>query len=347
VAITSPVFATREAVKRALDIKETARANREIDDALVAATNLIATQCNDRTFWPVTAERAFNYPQPYGHYYRVWLWPNELLSFTTITSAGQTIPANWVFLEPVNEGPPYVWIELDLGSTDAAWTVGSTSQHAIKITGDWGYTAQTVTVTTLTAGINASQSTLIVDDSTRTDVGSLLVIESERLLVTDRAYTTTGVTITGDLTASTAVTTIPLSGQTIYPGETIRVDAETMLVVDTTPTGVIVKRAWDGSVLAAHTTGATVYASRLLTVTRAATGSPAAPHGLGVTVATWVPPVDVAQLCVAEAIVYIEQNRGGWPRTQSTTNIPSGNDINSLRQLVYDNYTRRRPPGVA
>jgi hypothetical protein len=75
-----------------------------------------------------------------------------------------------------------------------------------------------------------------------------------------------------------------------------------MLIDDIAGNTLIVKRGWDGTVLAAHTTGATIYAPRTLTVTRGALGTtadiarPRRPSTGG------NPPAPSKQLCVAEAL---------------------------------------------
>jgi hypothetical protein len=51
-----------------------------------------------------------------------------------------------------------------------------------------------------------------------------------------------------------------------------------MLVVDRYTATVIVERQWSGSVLAAHSSGDTIYAYRTLTVQRGQLGTTAATH---------------------------------------------------------------------
>jgi hypothetical protein len=62
-----------------------------------------------------------------------------------------------------------------------------------------------------------------------------------------------------------------------------------------------VKRAWGGTILGTHTSG-TIYADRLLTVTRGMYGTAAASHSDGDSVSRHVPPGMIRNLCVAEAL---------------------------------------------
>ncbi len=60
-SITSVCYSTREDVKTALDIKESARVNAQIDRALAGARDSVETLCN-RKFYPQAATRVFDWP---------------------------------------------------------------------------------------------------------------------------------------------------------------------------------------------------------------------------------------------------------------------------------------------
>ena len=84
--------------------------------------------------------------------------------------------------------------------------------------------------------------------------------------------------VQSDMTAQQNNVTISASGSGFNVGEVILVDSERMLIVDIAGNYLTVKRAWDGSVLAIHSTGADIYTLRLLTVTRGALGTTAGTH---------------------------------------------------------------------
>lgn len=313
--ITSPCLCTREDVKRAVDIKLTARADAAVDRAIEAATGVVEGKLH-RSFHPVTATRYFDWPG--NRRSRPWILrldQHEVVSVSSLVAGGETIPSTDYFLEPNGTGPPFTRIEIDI-STTSAFTSGDTTQRAIAVTGVFGYGADTAAAGSLDGTITDTATTLTVTDESLLGVGDVLLVGSERILVTDKAMTATGVTTSGALTASNSDVTVTVSGSAGAPavGEVILVDSERMLVVDAVSTTLTVKRAWDGSTLAAHNSGAAVNAARQLTVARGQLGTTAAAHSDGASVARHVVPSLVRQLAVAEAISQGLQEGAGWAR---------------------------------
>ena len=118
-----------------------------------------------------------------------------------------------------------------------------------------------------------------------------------------------------------------------------------MLVEDISGNNLTVKRAWDGSPIAAHTAGAVIYAPRTLTVTRGALGTTAATHSSGATVQRWDPPGQASQLCVAEALTDLLQGRSGYARTAGSGDSEreaSGRGLRDLRERVYNSELARK-----
>lgn len=305
---------TREQVKRRLDVKLTAYADAEVDDAIEAASRQVERLCH-RVFYPTVATRYFDWPDPQSPTsYRLWLDANELASVTTLVAGGTTIAATDYFLEPVNSGPPYNRIEIDLSSS-AAFEAGDTHQQAIAITGVYcGCPLDTEAAGALNGGINDSVTTAVATNSALTEVGHILTCGTERMIVTDRAMADTSTDLaTANLTASAANTTVNVGdGTKVKQRETILIDSERMYVVDVSSNALTVKRAWDGSTLAAHSIGAHVYAPRSLTVTRAALGTTAAAHLDAAALTRHVWPGPVRRLTIAEALCTLLGERAGW-----------------------------------
>ena len=120
------------------------------------------------------------------------------------------------------------------------------------------------------------------------------------------------------------------------------------MALDVTGNTLTVKRQWDGSVLAAHS-GATIYASRLLTVTRGALGSTAATHLSTTAVARGVVPGLIRRLAVAEAETILLQEVGGYAAVQGSgpamvTGIGKG--VDALRAQAYSQFGRMGRVGV-
>ncbi|MFJ4624229.1 hypothetical protein [Streptomyces sp. NPDC088812] len=336
-------YATRDDVKTALDVKGTARNNTQIARALEDASRTVEDLCH-RRFYPVQATRYFDWPsRPGGTPWVLRLNDTELISVTTLTSGGETISSDDYFLEPVNSGPPFNRVEIDLDST-AAFSSGDTSQRAISISGLWGYRNTETTVGTLAEALDASETAVDVNGaaSTALGVGSILRVDSERMLVTERTQLDTGQNLGGNLTAQANSVTVAVSDGTLFTvGETILIDAERMRIDDIAGNQLIVKRGWDGTVLAAHTAGADIYAPRRLTVTRGALGTTATVHSDASTVVRWDPPGPVRQLVIAEAINTLTNEAAGYSRALRTGEGGSSErarDVNALAKRREDTY---------
>lgn len=351
--VSRPCYASREDVMRALDYKETARAAGAVDRAIEAASDEIEGLTH-RRFYPTQATRSFDWPYPGGsRSWRLWLDSNELISIDTLVTGGVTLTEGTDFFlrrsDDLDE-PPYTSIEINLAG-NAAFGGGPTTQRDITILGLWGFQNSERPAGTLAAAADAT-GTLIDFAATDVGVGHLIRVDDERMLVTDRRMLDTGQTLTADLASSNAATTVAVTDGTVYdPDEVVLVDGERMLIIDVAGDSLIVKRAWDGSALAAHTTGTAVYASRRLVVERGALGTTAASHAEGVAVARHVPPPLVRDLGIAEALAQLLQEtagyaRGGGVQDNSRGNIRSsknqpGLGIDVLRNRVYDAHGRK------
>ncbi len=346
--MTAGVFyATREAVKRALDFAETARNDGAVDRALAGAKVSIDRLVARRGFDPVTATLYFDFParsQPTP--YRVWFDDDHLVELTAVTSGGTTLDTAYLKPRPANTRP-WSHLEIDLSaSTSLSFGQGSTPQDDVAVTGVWaGCEAQTAAAGALAAAVVSTTATTVdVSNAGAVGVGDLLTVDSERLVVTGRTMLDTGQTVAGGgLTASTSSVALTVSGGTFHADEVLLVDSERMLVVDVAGSVVTVKRAWDGTVLAAHTAGTAIYASRRLTVTRGANGSTAATHLIGASLARQVYPGDVVQLAVAEAAAALVSERAAYGRESGAGGAKSSVEalgLPGLRAAVQDAHGR-------
>ncbi|MFI2632627.1 hypothetical protein ACH5A2_19845 [Streptomyces collinus] len=346
-----PVYATREDVMRALDVKPTARSARQIDRALQSASRAIDDDLCHRRFYPEFATRSFDWPgSQYRPSWRLWLDDRELISLTSITSGGTAISPDDVVLYPLS-GPPYNRVETSLGSS-AAWGGGDTHQGDITITGLFGYRLDETTVGALAAAVATTAATTITVDgaaSAELGVGSVLRVDTERMLVTNRTMADTGQNLGADLTAQKNSVTVAVTDGTAYAvDEVLLIDSERMLIVDIAGNNLTVERNWDGTVLAAHTAGADVYAPRVLTVTRGALGTTAATHADAAAVVRWDPPGLVVDLAIAEAMNRLTNEQAGYVRTKRSGGGLSSNDqtlaardLPALREQVYNAHGRK------
>ncbi|MGY5048300.1 hypothetical protein ACWDE0_22110 [Streptomyces sp. 900105755] len=340
-------YATREEIKAELDVKETARSNARIGRALEDASRRIDGLMN-RAFAPVLTTRYFDWPNfQYAYPWRIWFDQWELADIpTSVTSGGVTIPLNACNFEPVNSGPPYQSVELrrDL---PYSFGVSSTPQRDVAITGLWGYRNSEATAGALVEVLDVSETGIDVNGATAAavGVGSILRVDSERFIVTDRQQLDTGQTLAAGLTnQNNAVTVTVPSGAAFAAGETILIDSERILIEDIAGNQLTVRRAWDGSTIAAHTLGATIYAPRTLVVTRGALGTTAATHTNGASISVWQPPGPIRQLCVAETVTDLLQGRSGYARTAGSgenERETSGKGLADLRDSAYTAYGRK------
>lgn len=351
-AITTGVYTTRESIKRALDIAPTARQDRNIDRCIESAARRIDGICH-RIFYPHITTRYFDWPNAQQALpWRLWLDDTELISITSLSSGGTTIPSTDYNLEPNRVGPPYNRVEIDI-STSSALSSGSTFQQSIAITGLWGYSNEEDAVGTAAEALDASETAIDVDANTSVEVGvgSILRIDSERFIVSNRTQLNTSQTVGGaGLTNNkNDVTLTVASGAAFAVDETILIGGERMLITDISGNNLTVVRAFEGTTLGTHAVGTAIYAPRTLTVVRGALGTTAATHSNGATVYSWRVPAGIRQLNTEEAIHELLQEQTGWFRTMSASSNFGGTArraatmeaILDLRESVYQQYGRK------
>lgn len=337
-------YATREALRAALDVAESPRADGQIDRLIDAASRSVESLTH-RIWYPTIATRYWAWPdRQQGTSYRLWLDDSELLSVSSITSGGTTIPASEYFLEPNRFGPPYNRVELDLDD-DAAFGGGTTHQRDITITGVFGACNDTATAGVLDGAINSSVTTVRLNTGEAVGVGDLLILGTEYMQVTNRALVDTTVNLGGSgVTASKADVALTVADGTAFAiGELLRIDAERMLVVDTGATLVYVRRAHDGTALASHAAAADIYAARSFTVRRGQLGTTAASHLDDATVSRHAYPGLISTLAIDEALWSLQNEQSGMARTiggSENARQVSASSIADLRKRVREAHGR-------
>lgn len=348
-SFTLPLYATREEVKSALDSHETARNNQQIDRALNSASRAIE-ELTHRKFYPAIGVRKFDYPRKGSKSYRLWLGSNELVSVSSLVSGGVTIAGTDYYLRRGDDvdAAPYSYIEINL-ATSSMFSASQSWQRQTVVTGTFGYGVDTSTAGALGVAISSTSATsAVVTDSSRVGVGDLILVDTEYLLITDKAMLTTSQVCSVMTAAQSNVTITGVSAGTVFVGETILIDSERMLVVDVSGTTVTVKRAWDGSTLAAHNVSTTIYAPRTLTVVRGVQGSIAATHLISAAVNRHEVPGPVRDLAIAEAMNRLLQEGSGYARTVGSGDSErpaSGGALTALRGDVVTSYGRQARMG--
>jgi hypothetical protein len=346
-AVNRVCYATREAVKRALDFRETARNNDQIDRAIESGADYVDGDLN-RSFFPQDGTCYFDWPNyETNRPWKIYLDQNELAApATQILSGTVSIPIADVNFEPANYGPPYRWIELRLDKSDS-FGHSSTPQRDVAITGTFGFWTRTTQAGSLAAAITDTTSlTLTISNGSLVGVGDMVIVGTERMLVSDRSMIDTTITFSGPPTASLSDNLIAVPDSTMFGiGEVILLDAERMLIVDTYPTTLVVKRAWDGTQLATHTSG-TIYASRRLTLAaRGGFGTVAATHLIAAAVVKNYAPALVRDYALAIALDQLLEEGSGYARMASgpsdAIRPPTGVGLDAIAARACATYGRK------
>jgi hypothetical protein len=337
------VYTTRERVANGIDQGMSWEVKYRLDEYIEAASRSVEGYLN-RIFYPRYASHRLDWPtRAHMRGWRIWLDQNELISLVEFTSGGTVLDDGDLLLYP-DTGPPYNRIEVDLGST-AALSTGDTYQRSIVITGWFGYSDDSIRCGTLDADIDTDDESMDVTDSSKVGVGTVIRVDNERVLVTERSWITAASALAGNIAAAVNVVTVPVaSGAAYVVGELILIDSEKMVVDTIVGNNLTVRRAQLGTILAAHTNGATVYAPRRLAIRRAVMGTSAASHSDGALLARWVPHRLLETLVVAETISMFMSENSAYARTIGSGDNERevrGNSLHDLRKVAEVVLARR------
>jgi hypothetical protein len=358
--VNQPCYTTREQVRRALDVKQAAYTDNQVDRAICSATDAVES-LTGRKFYPLDATRRWDWPNyQYSYPWKVWLDQYELAAIPTQVTTGSllpnpvVIPVSAVICHPINEGPPFTRIELRR-DMNFAFGYNNTPQLDIAITGTFGYWMQTRAAGTLASSALATDLTLTVSDGVSTGVGDVIIVDSERMIITGTRFIDTTISYSGLSSASAADNIVMVADGTKFTqGEVLQVDSEWILIQSIVGNTMVVKRAWDASILTSHGSG-TLYARRQINVLRGQLGTAAAIHSNNAPIVVNDVPSLARQLAIAEAVVWltqepnayggqaapqkaVTQNRGGY----GVSDPPAGAGISDLRQRVENNKITRK-----
>lgn len=340
----TPVYCWREDVKLGLDSVATARYDAQIDRVIVASARAIDKKMR-RVFYPQQDTRTFDYlDHQYSLPWRLWLDSNELAAPPTqVLAAGNDITTSVLARNGRGDSsPPYTYLEVDL-STSAAFAAGSTYQRAVSVVGPYGYNLDENAGGTISGITSTTQTTAAVSNGALVGVGAILRVGTERMIVTDRGMADTGQACLAALPAANQAVSVPVAdGTQFHSGETILIDAEKMWIDTVAGNNLIVKRPWDGSVLAAHDSNTAIYASRQLTLARGQLGTTAATHSASTAVAVHAPPGLIRTLSVADSMVRLGSERAGYVLAINRGEMTKiGVGLDDLWAQALDSYQRK------
>ena len=340
---------TREAIKAASDIATTARANDAIDRANASASEAVEADLN-RRFRPLTTTLYRDWPHPDqpSTTWKLWLNADELISITSLTVAGEAFTENTDYWLRPETGPPFNRIELNLGGDNPSFnSAASTAQRSIVAVGLVGHSNTERTLSTVAEALDASETAVDVTGAVaaKVGVGDIIRVDNERMWISERDWLDSGQNIGGALTAAVNDQDLAVSDGTEFAtGERLLINSETVEITAITGNTLTIKRAVDGSTLAAHSSGADIYASRTLTVERGVLGTTAATHISSATVHRHVVPRLVEQLTILEALVELGLGRAGGATQagEGTSSFDSGGGgIATTWERCRRSYQRR------
>lgn len=345
-------YTTRESVYQSLEVTETARARELVDRKIGAASRSIEGLLR-RRFYPETKDLAFDWPNmSYAPPWEIQVeGDNEIIAVHSVTSGGVDIPVNNLLLRRWDEKPepPYQRVQINL-STNSVYSGGPTWQESVVFNVDTGFNPTDTSFVDglLAAGINSSVKSFTINPSTDAElnvgVGSLIVVGTERMQVTNRRMADVGTNTAGVLDDTMSARLLSVQdGTKFVVGEMIQIDAERMRVDEITGNNLSLTRAWDGSTLDEHLSGVDIYAQRLFTVQRGVLGSTAASHLLADNVTCHRFPDLISDLCEAETLVGIEQSASAYARVVGsglTAREAVGKGLEDLRNQCISRYGR-------
>jgi hypothetical protein len=363
--IFRPAYCTRENVMREIDVKVAQYNSALIDRKIVAVSEDIEGNLA-RKFYVENTTRYFDWPNfQYSYPWSLWLDQYELAASPTLVVSGTfltspvVIPSTDYLLWPYS-GPPFTRLDLRRDK-NSVFGNNTTPQEDIAITGPFGYWTKTMAAGALTSSMASGDVVAQVSIGSGGDmgagVGDTLIIDSESMIIQDATWSTPGITYSGGLTSSPPSAAdnslTGLAGGTLNSGETIMVDSEIMLVYAVNGTTAIVKRAFDGTVLATHS-GNSVSVKRTLNVLRGQLGTTAASHSNSAPLSVALVPNLIRELATAEAATQLIQGMAGYSAAEVPTwygitgrnqgqqkEMEAGLGLPGLRDRVQRRYGRQ------
>jgi hypothetical protein len=352
-AIVEPVYCTREEVLDATDSRGSTLRIPLVDSAIQGGARDVDGLCH-RQFYPEDTTRYIDWPNFQRAYpWRIWLERNELADVTTnvpvVTSGSNVISSSDILWGPWDDpAPPYTFFELSRASS-ASFGQGDTPQKDVSIAGTFGHWTKTEARGTLNGTINSSVTSLVCSDGgimTGLGVGDILVIDSERIICSGKLTNASGDTSQSGCTTNSVADNMlgVTSGAAWNIGEQLLLGSERMYIDDIAGNVLLVRRAWGGTAIAAHTVGTTIYVYRTLQLQRASLGTIAASHNSAVTIYRCAIPGPIRELNLAEAINNVLQKTSGYARTVGggdNVRNASGAGLQDIRDRVFADYARK------
>lgn len=303
-------YVTREQLVGSLDVPELARRGEQVMRDLLSASRTVEGELQ-RIFYPQVDVREF---ARVGFNHRsgrpmLFLQEHELVELDSLTVDGIVVDEANLLLRPQN-GPPFNRVEFRNGVRSGL--------RDVEAAGTFGYRTDEQPAGQLVDAIDDATTTVDTTAVPAIGTGSLLRVDTERMLVAARTMLDTGQTLQDSLAASVADTSVVVvDGPTFAIGDVLRVDTERMLVRDIAGNTLVVRRGFDGTAPATHATGAGVDALRRLTVERGVLGTGASAHDAAASVRLQLyPPQVIAYTLALTQSVLLQEIAGQTQQTE-------------------------------
>lgn len=250
-----------------------------------------------------------------GNYSTLLFTPPILSVVGSITNDGEALTTADYKLLPDDRfwaNGPYTQIEIDPDSALISEWSGD-DVDSVQIPAQIGlYVMEVDTGTLLNGAINASVTSLAVDDGSKVSPGMVLLVDNEQMLITAWGTPTASVTLIAANMDSSQTTIAVDDGTKVNAGEIIRIGFEQMKVLEIQTNTISVLRGWNRTAMVSHLDNDAVAVYRTVTVERAINGTTAATHANDSAISRYVAPPDVVYLCKQIATLMISKAKSGY-----------------------------------
>jgi len=343
-------YSNRYEAQRGVGFHPGVDANTAIDRALMTAKETIEGGLK-RRFYPSDDTRFWDWPPQGGSGpsggtpadpWRLPLDDNDLVCLTAMVAGGLTIGLDQLFPYPWSnpaKGRPYFTaLEIDRSTSASFGNYQQTPQQSLAATATWGYGADADPVSQLAADVGTSDTTITVTDGSQAGPGDLIVLGfargsapfpgsaphagaiapylGERVVIADATPVSTGLTQSGSgvTTAEDSDQALTWTGTgSLTAGEVITLDQEDMFIEKVLGGSATVRRAFNGTTLASHSSAA-IWAMRQWTVIRAQLGTTPGTYSAAAQVCRHRVPQLIRDLSGAEVTNQLLQEGSGYAR---------------------------------
>jgi hypothetical protein len=302
--MTIPWYIGLEEIKQFLGINSST--NNDRLRSLIGAISRFIDNYTGRKFYPTTATRLFDYQSATI----LQLDYDDLLSVSAFADENGTgtVDTSYLLYEPANN-PPYQRIIID--PSNDSFMYSNIKEQALEVTGEWGYCNSKEDTGITCPSLTLDTTTMAANNGKKVDVGWLLQIDDERIIVTDVDAVDSAANTSAAL--NDYETDIGVTDTSKFStGEIIRIEDEQMRIVRIDTSSLSVIRGYEGTTPKSHESNKDIYVYRNFTIERGATKSAASQHSAGTKIYRIAPPSDIIYVCGVLVARANRRSESGW-----------------------------------